>query len=39
MKEALWRALGRDLSGADALVMAAAVADYRAVAPSAEKIK
>jgi phosphopantothenoylcysteine decarboxylase/phosphopantothenate--cysteine ligase len=39
MKEALWRALGSDLEGADALIMAAAVADYRALSSSAQKIK
>lgn len=39
MREALWHVLGRDLSGADALIMAAAVADYRPVEPSPTKIK
>jgi phosphopantothenoylcysteine decarboxylase/phosphopantothenate--cysteine ligase len=40
MRAALWQALGQDLAhGADALVMAAAVADYRPAAPSATKIK
>ncbi len=39
MRDALWRALGQDLSGADALVMAAAVADYRPAAPSVAKVK
>jgi len=39
LRAALWRALGPDLSGADALVMAAAVADYRPAQPSATKIK
>jgi phosphopantothenoylcysteine decarboxylase/phosphopantothenate--cysteine ligase len=32
-------ALGRELAEADALVMAAAVADYRAASPAAQKIK
>jgi len=31
MRDAIWNALGRDLSRADALVMAAAVADHRPV--------
>lgn len=39
MREALWQALGADLSGADALVMAAAVADYRPADVSPVKIK
>ena len=39
MKDALWQALGRDLSRADALVMAAAVGDYRAAEPRARKMK
>jgi phosphopantothenoylcysteine decarboxylase/phosphopantothenate--cysteine ligase len=38
MRTALWQALRPDLSGADALVMAAAVADYRPAEPSAEKL-
>jgi phosphopantothenoylcysteine decarboxylase / phosphopantothenate---cysteine ligase len=39
MRAALWQALGRDLARADALVMAAAVADYRPSDPSTTKIK
>jgi phosphopantothenoylcysteine decarboxylase/phosphopantothenate--cysteine ligase len=39
MRQALWQALGVDLSRADALVMAAAVADYRPSEVSASKIK
>ncbi len=39
MRQALWDALGSDLGQADALVMAAAVADYRPHAPSAGKLK
>lgn len=39
MRAALWQALSLDLSRADALVMSAAVADYRPVEPSATKIK
>jgi phosphopantothenoylcysteine decarboxylase/phosphopantothenate--cysteine ligase len=39
MRTALWQALGRDLTRADALVMAAAVADYRPSDPSPTKIK
>ncbi|HXX65929.1 MAG TPA: bifunctional phosphopantothenoylcysteine decarboxylase/phosphopantothenate--cysteine ligase CoaBC [Polyangiaceae bacterium] len=39
MRAALWQALGRDLSGADALIMAAAVADHRPLEPSPTKIK
>jgi phosphopantothenoylcysteine decarboxylase/phosphopantothenate--cysteine ligase len=39
MRDALWQSLGADLSGADALVMAAAVADYRPAAPSSAKVK
>jgi phosphopantothenoylcysteine decarboxylase/phosphopantothenate--cysteine ligase len=39
MKEALWHELGADLRGAEALVMAAAVADYRPSAKSATKLK
>jgi phosphopantothenoylcysteine decarboxylase/phosphopantothenate--cysteine ligase len=39
MRAALWNVLGSDLSGADALVMAAAVADYRPAQPSAHKLK
>jgi phosphopantothenoylcysteine decarboxylase/phosphopantothenate--cysteine ligase len=39
MRAALWEALGADLSLADALVMAAAVADYRPAEESATKLK
>jgi phosphopantothenoylcysteine decarboxylase / phosphopantothenate---cysteine ligase len=39
MRAALHEALGGDLSGADALVMSAAVADYRPAQPSATKTK
>ena len=39
MQAALWDALGTDLSRADALVMSAAVADYRPAAVSATKLK
>jgi phosphopantothenoylcysteine decarboxylase/phosphopantothenate--cysteine ligase len=39
MREALWEVLRADLSGVDALVMAAAVADYRPAAPSSTKLK
>jgi phosphopantothenoylcysteine decarboxylase/phosphopantothenate--cysteine ligase len=39
MREVLWQALGSDLSDADALVMAAAVADYRPAVPSLGKVK
>lgn len=39
MRDALWQALGPDLGGIDALVMAAAVADYRPAAPSPHKLK
>ncbi|HEY4156459.1 MAG TPA: phosphopantothenoylcysteine decarboxylase, partial [Polyangiaceae bacterium] len=39
MREALWRALGADLSHADALIMAAAVADYRPAERTPQKIK
>ncbi len=39
MRAALWEALGADLSRADALVMAAAVADYRPAETSVTKIK
>jgi phosphopantothenoylcysteine decarboxylase/phosphopantothenate--cysteine ligase len=38
MRTALWQALRPDLSGADALVMAAAVADYRPAQVSAKKL-
>lgn len=39
MQDALAAVLGADLSGADALVMAAAVADYRPATKSANKLK
>jgi phosphopantothenoylcysteine decarboxylase/phosphopantothenate--cysteine ligase len=39
MQAALARALGDGLAGADALIMCAAVSDYRARAPSATKLK
>jgi phosphopantothenoylcysteine decarboxylase/phosphopantothenate--cysteine ligase len=39
MREVLWDVLGQDLSGADALVMSAAVADYRPAEVSATKVK
>jgi phosphopantothenoylcysteine decarboxylase/phosphopantothenate--cysteine ligase len=39
MREALWSELGQDLSGADALVMSAAVADHRPREVSAQKTK
>jgi len=39
MQAALWHALGRDLSRADALIMAAAVADYRPREIHQDKIK
>jgi phosphopantothenoylcysteine decarboxylase/phosphopantothenate--cysteine ligase len=39
MRAALWAALGQDLSGADALVMAAAVADHRPARVASEKLK
>jgi phosphopantothenoylcysteine decarboxylase/phosphopantothenate--cysteine ligase len=39
MRQALWQALGVDLSRADALVMAAAVADHRPAETSATKVK
>jgi phosphopantothenoylcysteine decarboxylase/phosphopantothenate--cysteine ligase len=39
MRQALWTALGADLEDADALVMAAAVADYRPKARSSAKLK
>ena len=39
MRTALWEALGRDLSGADALVMTAAVADYRPAQTAPSKVK
>jgi phosphopantothenoylcysteine decarboxylase / phosphopantothenate---cysteine ligase len=39
MRGALWQALGPELQGADALVMSAAVADYRPVEEHAAKVK
>ncbi|MBN1609230.1 MAG: bifunctional phosphopantothenoylcysteine decarboxylase/phosphopantothenate--cysteine ligase CoaBC [Polyangiaceae bacterium] len=39
MRDALWQAAGPDLAGADAIVMAAAVADFRPAAARAEKIR
>ncbi len=39
LRTALWRVLGSDLSGADALIMAAAVADYRPRVTSSDKLK
>jgi len=39
MQAALWQALGTDLSRADVLVMAAAVADHRPAQTSATKLK
>jgi phosphopantothenoylcysteine decarboxylase/phosphopantothenate--cysteine ligase len=39
MRSALWQVLGRDLSGVDALIMAAAVADFRPRAASPDKIR
>jgi phosphopantothenoylcysteine decarboxylase/phosphopantothenate--cysteine ligase len=39
MRAALWEALGPDLSRADALVMAAAVADHRPAVTSETKVK
>jgi phosphopantothenoylcysteine decarboxylase/phosphopantothenate--cysteine ligase len=39
MRQTLWQVLGSDLSGADVLVMAAAVADYRPADPSNEKLR
>lgn len=39
MRNALWQAMGPELKAADALVMAAAVADYRAAEPSDVKLK
>jgi phosphopantothenoylcysteine decarboxylase/phosphopantothenate--cysteine ligase len=39
MRGVLWQAMGLDLQKADALVMAAAVADHRPAEPSASKIK
>jgi phosphopantothenoylcysteine decarboxylase/phosphopantothenate--cysteine ligase len=39
MRSALWQALGPELGGADALIMTAAVADYRPAEEHAAKIK
>jgi phosphopantothenoylcysteine decarboxylase/phosphopantothenate--cysteine ligase len=39
MRQALWQAMGLDLTRADALVMAAAVADHRPAEISASKVK
>lgn len=39
LKTALWQVLGTDLSGADVLIMSAAVADYRPATPSSTKIR
>lgn len=39
MREALWQALTPDLSGADALIMTAAVADYRPAEQHPTKLK
>jgi phosphopantothenoylcysteine decarboxylase/phosphopantothenate--cysteine ligase len=39
LKDALWHVLGGDLGGTDALVMAAAVADYRPAAASLTKLR
>jgi len=39
MRSALWNVLGSDLTGADALVMAAAIADYRPTEVSTHKLK
>lgn len=39
MRAALWQALGPDLGGADALVMTAAVADYRPTRTHEKKLK
>jgi phosphopantothenoylcysteine decarboxylase/phosphopantothenate--cysteine ligase len=39
MRAALWDVLGPELSGTDALVMAAAVADFRPAAPSDTKLR
>src|SRR6202000_3363023 len=38
-RAALWQALGDDLAGADALIMSAAVADYRPAEQHAQKQK
>ncbi|EYF02124.1 bifunctional phosphopantothenoylcysteine decarboxylase/phosphopantothenate--cysteine ligase CoaBC [Chondromyces apiculatus] len=39
MRDALWEALGSDLSAADALIMSAAVADYRPAEERPSKMK
>ncbi|KYF71431.1 DNA/pantothenate metabolism flavoprotein [Sorangium cellulosum] len=39
MRAALWEALGEDLRGADALIMTAAVSDYRPAEQHATKLK
>jgi phosphopantothenoylcysteine decarboxylase/phosphopantothenate--cysteine ligase len=39
MREALWQALGAELNGADALIMTAAVSDYRPARTHGEKLK
>jgi phosphopantothenoylcysteine decarboxylase/phosphopantothenate--cysteine ligase len=39
MRNALWQVLGRDLTGADVLIMAAAVADYRPRVTSPDKLR
>ena len=39
MRTTLWNVMGSDLAGVDALVMAAAVADFRPATPSTEKIR
>lgn len=39
MRAALWDAMGPALSGADALIMTAAVADYRPANPQSSKLK
>jgi phosphopantothenoylcysteine decarboxylase/phosphopantothenate--cysteine ligase len=39
LRQTLWQVLGSDLTGADVLVMAAAVADYRPADPSHEKLR
>ena len=39
MRSALWQALGPELQGADALVMSAAVSDYRPAEEHASKVK
>jgi phosphopantothenoylcysteine decarboxylase/phosphopantothenate--cysteine ligase len=39
LRAQLWHVLGPDLAGADAVVMAAAVGDYRPASPSAHKLR